>query len=178
MKTFIKEIKMYMSEFHVESNRAFQNLHDDVVVVLRTLGTSRQYMVSSARGTSNGAEYSYTPGDNVDNCIDSYFPNDIPCAPRKNNRVSRRSSDEDVLLQLWDPLDLNVFHSTSNSNVFDTFSKGNMMRENATPSKIAVMRSCSSGTQAESLLGEIVQVTEHLETEHLETEHLETEKYF
>jgi hypothetical protein len=40
-----------------------------------------------------------------------------------------------------------------------------MMRANATPSKIAVMRSCSSGTQAESLLGEIVQVTEHLETE-------------
>ena len=174
MKTFIEEIKMYMAEFHVERDRAFQNLHDDVVVVLRTLGTSHQYMVSSARGTSNGAEYSYTPGDNVDNGIDSSFPNNIPCAPRKNNRVNRATSDGNSLY-LLDPLDLNVFHSTSHSNLFDTFSRGNMMRENATPSKIAVMRSCSSGTQAESLLGEIVLETENLETENLETEILETE---
>jgi hypothetical protein len=137
MREFLAQIKAH-TENHPElaTDSTFQTLNDDIVIVIRTLGTNYQTMYTSARANSNGRECSY----NVSS---------VPGAPRRNLGGGMRRSnayngfvdtDEDFEAEVGDELQM--------------LSQGPLTRAHTTPRQLTMMRTCSSGTQAQQLLDE------------------------
>jgi len=66
LKTLYQTLEYYQERAEEADGDFIQTLMDDVLVTMRTLGTRRGFMYSSARLTSQGNQYSYTPtGEDV-----------------------------------------------------------------------------------------------------------------
>jgi hypothetical protein len=136
MRDFLAQMKAYtQTRPELAADSTFQTLNDDLVIVIRTLGTHYQTMYTSARANSNGRECSYNVSA-------------APGAPRRHPGGLRRSNaingfqgedlDQDLEAEVGDELQM--------------LSQGPLARTHTTPRQITLMRSCSSGTQAEHLL--------------------------
>jgi Mg-chelatase subunit ChlD len=136
MCDFLAKMKAYtQTRPELKDDSTFQTLNDDLVIAVRTLGTPYQAMYTSARANSNGRESSYNVGQ-------------APGAPRRNQGGLRRSNayngfqgqdlDQDLEAEVGDELQM--------------LSQGPLARTHTTPRQLTLMRSCSSGTQAEHLL--------------------------
>jgi len=138
MRDFLAQMKVY-TDNHAElsDDSTFKSLHDDLVIVIRTLGTQYQTMYTSARSNSNGRECSY----NV---------NAIPGAPRRNHGGLRRSNAYNGLQDQDQDQDQDLEAEVSDE--LQLLMPCPLARTHTTPRQITLMRSCSAGTQAEHLL--------------------------
>lgn len=136
MRDFLAQMKAYtQTRPELAADSTFQTLNDDLVIVIRTLGTHYQTMYTSARANSNGRECSYNVSA-------------VPGAPRRNPGGLRRSNalnglqgedlDQDLEAEVDDELQM--------------LSQGPLARTHTTPRQLTLMRSCSSGTRAQELL--------------------------
>ena len=134
LKNFLSLMKSYMEKNSLTEDPTFQSLNDDIVIVLQTLGTSYQTMYTSARINSNGREQSYNVG-----------------APRVRNHGRgphfRRQMAFDDGSQFQDTAD-----EDEQMQEFNLMSRVPLSRTHTTPRQIALMRSCSEGTQATEIL--------------------------
>jgi hypothetical protein len=132
MRDFLAQMKAYTeTRPELKDDSTFQTLNDDLVIVIRTLGTQYQAMYTSARVNSNGRECSYNVSA-------------APGAPRRHPGGLRRSNaisgfqDQDPEAEVGDELQLLM--------------PCPLARTHTTPRQLTLMRSCSAGTQAEDLL--------------------------
>ena len=134
MRDFLAQMKAYIEKRpELAADSTFQTLNDDLVIVIRTLGTHYQTMYTSARANSNGRECSYNVSE-------------VPGAPRRNPGGLRRSNAYNGVGNLDQDLEAEV------GDELQMLSQGPLARTHTTPRQINLMRSCSSGTQAEQLL--------------------------
>jgi len=138
MRDFLSQMKAYTeTRPELKDDSTFQTLNDDLVIVIRTLGTQYQTMYTSARSNSNGRECSYNVSA-------------APGAPRRHPGGLRRSNaingfedqdqdqDQDQDPEVGDELQLLM--------------PCPLARTHTTPRQLTLMRSCSAGTQAADLL--------------------------
>jgi hypothetical protein len=134
MRDFLAKMKAYTEKRpELASDSTFQTLNDDLVIVIRTLGTHYQTMYTSARANSNGRECSYNVSE-------------VPGAPRRNPGGLRRSNAYNGVGNLDQDLEAEV------GDELQMLSQGPLARTHTTPRQLTLMRSCSAGTQAEDLL--------------------------
>jgi len=140
MRDFLAQMKAY-KEKHPElaSDSTFQTLNDDLVIVIRTLGTHYQAMYTSARANSNGRECSYNVSQ-------------VPGAPRRNHGGLRRSNAYNGLQGQGQDQDQDLdFVESEVDDELQMLSQGPLSRSHTTPRQATLMRSCSSGTQAQQM---------------------------
>lgn len=136
MRDFLAQMKAY-TEKHPDlaDDSTFKTLNDDLVIVIRTLGTQYQAMYSAARGNSNGRECSYNVGQ-------------APGAPRRNQDGLRRSNAYNGLQDQDQDQD---FAESEVNDELQMLSQGPLSRTHTTPRQATLMRSCSAGTQAQQM---------------------------
>jgi len=132
MRQFLAEMNAYMKDHSLEEDPIFQGLNDDMVITIRTFGTVYQQMYSGARATSNGQQGSYNVSE-------------VPAAVthRQNAHMPRQNAQMNFGSQTQDDDEaagpLRMCSATP-------------LSKNTTPRQLALMRSCSVGTQAEDIL--------------------------
>ena len=143
MRDFLAQMKAYTEKRpELATDSTFQTLNDDLVIVIRTLGTHHQMMYTSARANSNGRECSYNVGQ-------------APGAPRRNQGGLRRSNAYNGLQGHDQDQDQDQDQDFAESEVDDELqmlSQGPLSRSHTTPRQATLMRSCSAGTQAQQML--------------------------
>jgi hypothetical protein len=132
MKHFLASMKAYMKKHELTEDSTFQSLNDDLVVVIRTLGTRYQTMYSAARGNSNGREYSYNVSE-TPRYEEEYDYNITGNILRRHNAINgdlNQFNDDD--LAMCCPVPLSRGHTTQQ--------------------QISLMRYCSDGTPSVQVL--------------------------
>jgi hypothetical protein len=138
MRDFLAQMKAYTEKRpELATDSTFQSLNDDLVIVIRTLGTHYQAMYTSARANSNGRECSYNVSQ-------------VPGAPRRNHGGLRRSNAYNGLQGHDQDQDLDFAESEVDDEL-QMLSQGPLSRSHTTPRQATLMRSCSAGTQAQQM---------------------------
>ena len=137
MRRFLKQMNAY-KEAHPElaNDSTFQTLNDDLVIVIRTLGTQYQAMYAVARGTSNGRETSYNVSE-------------VPAAPR--GRYYQGGLTRANAFSGFPPQDPSEDYEDAEAEVNDELrmlSQVPLVRSHTTPRQATLMRAISAGTQA------------------------------
>lgn len=138
MRDFLTIMKTYAENHNLTDDSTIKSLNDDLVIVIRTLGTQYQAMYSVARSNSNGRECSYNVSE-------------VPSAPRRRPGGLRRS----IALNDYQDQAEDQEQQQAEDEVVDELqilSQGPLARTHTTPRQLTLMRSCSAGTQAENLL--------------------------
>lgn len=97
LKSLYQTLEYYQERTEEADGDFIQTLMDDVLVTMRTLGTRRGFMYSSARLTSQGNQYSYTPtggGDGGDGDDPPTETNDVTLDLnlRRHHRYTSRNN--------------------------------------------------------------------------------------
>ena len=136
MRQFLTKMKNYSENHDLTDDSTIKSLNDDLVIVIRTLGTQYQAMYSVARSNSNGRECSYNVSE-------------VPGAPRRCPGGLRRSN---ALNDYQDQEQQQAEEEVGDE--LQMLSQGPLARTHTTPRQLTLMRSCSAGTQGGNLLDE------------------------
>jgi uncharacterized protein YegL len=111
LKTFITEMKQYMSDKGLTNDGFMKNLCDDIYICYKTLGNRFGAMYVAARQTSQGVQRAYTvrhtPDDddtnNIDNIIDNNnYVNDDNTIWLQRGSINASNNDDELCHELSD----------------------------------------------------------------------------
>ena len=135
LKTFIIEMKQYMSDKGLTNDGFMKNLCDDIYICYKTLGNRFGAMYVAARQTSQGAQRAYTVRHTPDNDDTNFIDN--------NNYVNNNNNNNTIWLQRG---------SLSNNNDDDELHHELSDFNEApyvTPTSAGLMREISCGSEIE-----------------------------
>jgi len=89
LRDFIEEMKKYMEENNLETDKLMKNLCDDIYICYRTFGTKFETMYACARQTSQGTQRCYNVSHTPD-IIDEVLPTNPYGLSRQTSQSTQR----------------------------------------------------------------------------------------